>query len=58
MLEHVNAEAYSTLSERLKEALIGEPDDIDVVRAILQNTVSFFSGVAGARTAEWISDFL
>lgn len=47
MLEQVNAEAYSKLSERLKEALIGESDDIDVIRAILQNTVSFFSGVAG-----------
>lgn len=47
MFEHVNADAYSKLSERLKEALIGESDDIDVIRAILQNTVSFFSGVAG-----------
>ncbi|MDQ5943765.1 MAG: hypothetical protein QG675_533, partial [Patescibacteria group bacterium] len=47
MFEKVNAQAYMELSERLKEALIGEPDDIDVVRAILENTARFFSGIAG-----------
>ncbi|MDQ5943380.1 MAG: dCTP deaminase [Patescibacteria group bacterium] len=47
MFEKVNAQAYLELSERLKEALIGAPDDIDAVRAILENTARFFSGIAG-----------
>lgn len=47
MFEKMDVQAYLELSSMLRQALIGEHDDIDVVRAILENTARFFSGVAG-----------